>query len=78
MKKISNETMENICTYMDDDIREELHFKLAPCSNRTFLKAYCKRDPGFEELLKNEFDIVLQGITNATPYTEGRKHNAEH
>ena len=59
MKKISNELMENISTYMNDDIREELHFKLAPCSNRTFLKAYCKRDPEFTELLKNEFDIVL-------------------
>lgn len=59
MKKISNELMENICTYMNDDIREELHFKLAPCSHRTFLKAYCKRDSEFEELLKNEFNIVL-------------------
>ena len=59
MKKISNETMGNICTYMNDDIREELHFKLAPCSNRTFLEEYCKRDTEFTELLKNEFDIVL-------------------
>lgn len=59
MKKISNKMMENICTYMNDDIREELHFKLVPCSNKTFLNEYCKRDPGFEELLKNEFDIVL-------------------
>ena len=59
MDKISNETMENICAYMNDEIREELHSKLAPCSNRTFLKAYCKRDPEFEALLKNEFDIVL-------------------
>lgn len=59
MKKISNEIMENICTYMNDNIREELHFKLAPCNNKTFLKAYCKHDPEFAELLKNEFDIVL-------------------
>lgn len=59
MKKISNKTMDTIASYMNDEIREELHFKLAPCSNRTFLNEYCKRDPGFEELLKNEFDIVL-------------------
>lgn len=59
MKKISNETMDTIASYMNDDIREELHFKLAPCDNRTFLKAYYKRDPEFMELLKNEFDIVL-------------------
>lgn len=59
MKKISNETMNTIASYMDDEIREELHFKLAPCSHRRFLKAYCKRDPEFTELLKNEFNIVL-------------------
>lgn len=59
MKKISNEAMDAIASYMDDDIREELHFKLAPCNNRTFLKAYCKRDPEFTELLKKEFDIAL-------------------
>lgn len=59
MKKISNETMDTIASYMNDDIREEMHFKLVPCNNRTFLKEYCKRDPEFTELLKNEFDIVL-------------------
>ena len=59
MQKISNEIMDAIASYMDDDIREELHFKLAPCSHRRFLKAYCKRDPEFAELLKKEFDIVL-------------------
>lgn len=59
MKKISNETMDTIASYMNDDIREELHFKLAPCNNRTFLEVYCKRDPEFTELLKNEFNIVL-------------------
>ena len=26
--------------YMDDEIREELHNKLAPCSNEEFLEAY--------------------------------------
>ena len=78
MKKINNEIMENICTYMADNIREELHFKRAPCSNRTVLKAYCERDPEFTELLKKEFDIVLQGVAIVTPFAEGRKHNAEH
>ena len=27
---------------MDDDIREELHRALAPCSEEEFLEAYCK------------------------------------
>lgn len=27
---------------MDDDIREELHREMAPCSEEEFLTAYCK------------------------------------
>ena len=27
---------------MDDDIREELHIRLAPCAEQYFLDAYCK------------------------------------
>ncbi|ACU93984.1 hypothetical protein Ccur_02570 [Cryptobacterium curtum DSM 15641] len=27
---------------MDDEIREELHEKMAPCSNQEFLEAYAK------------------------------------
>ena len=59
MKKISNELMENISTYMNDDIREELHFKLAPCEPEEFLKRYLELDPDFEELLNNEFSIEV-------------------
>ena len=28
---------------MDDDIREELHMKLAPCTDQEFLDAYVER-----------------------------------
>ena len=28
---------------MDDDIREELHQELAPCSEQEFFDAYCER-----------------------------------
>ena len=31
---------ETIVFYMDDKIREKLHFELAPCDNKTFLLAY--------------------------------------
>lgn len=27
---------------MDDDIREELHSSITPCSNQEFMDAYCK------------------------------------
>lgn len=31
-----------IVNYMDRDIAEELHSKLAPCSAQEFFNAYCK------------------------------------
>lgn len=48
---IDNELMETISTYMDDDIRESLHFDLAPCSNEKFLVEYCKSDPDFKSVM---------------------------
>lgn len=44
---------------MNDEIREELHSQLVPCSNERFLIEYVKRDPMFETLLKDEFSIEL-------------------
>lgn len=32
-----------VVNVMDDDIREEVHTKFAPCSNRKFLSEYLKR-----------------------------------
>lgn len=29
--------------FMDDDIREELHMKMAPCTDQEFLDAYVER-----------------------------------
>ena len=44
---------------MNDEIREDLHFKMAPCEPEEFLKAYVERDPDFEELLRSEFSIEM-------------------
>lgn len=62
MKKITDSTMEEIVSYMDDEIREELNFKMAPCTNEEFLKAYVERVPDFSELLENEFSIDIEVI----------------
>lgn len=58
--KIDDLTMENIATYMDDEVREKVYSKEAPCSNEHFLVAY------YEELQSGEqhnteviFDILL-------------------
>lgn len=56
-RAITNEDMQNIAGYMIDEIREELHGKLAPCSNEKFLREYIKRDPEILEILRNEFDF---------------------
>ena len=49
-----------IVGYMDDDIRENVHFDLAPCSEESFLNEYVKRDPKFEKLLDEEFGIEME------------------
>lgn len=32
---------EMISYMMDDDLREELHYRLAPCTEQEFMTAYC-------------------------------------
>ena len=41
---IDNAFMADIAECMDNDIREQVHFKFAPCSNDTFLREYLKLD----------------------------------
>lgn len=41
---INNELMHDIAECMNTDIREQVHFNLAPCSNDTFLREYFKLD----------------------------------
>ena len=58
--KLTDELLNDIALYMNDEIREELHCKLAPCSAETFLRAYVDRDSDFAEVvLKGEFSIEL-------------------
>ena len=53
----SNSIMDAIATYMDDDIREQVHVELAPCTNDEFIKRYLELDPDFEDLLVSEFSF---------------------
>lgn len=36
----AEEILEKVTPFMDDEIREELHRKLAPCDPATYLEAY--------------------------------------
>jgi hypothetical protein len=40
---------------MDDDIREELHSELAPCTEQEFFTAYCK---AHEEKFGEEWELA--------------------
>lgn len=55
--KINNNLMGAIVGYMDDEVREQVHMELAPCTNEEFLKRYSELVPGFEDILKGEFGI---------------------
>lgn len=59
MAEIKEKTWQAIVSYMDDDIREDVHLDMAPCSNEDFLREYLKRDPGFAEILRTEFNMEV-------------------
>lgn len=61
MKKIDEEitNIDVIATYMNDEIRERVHFELAPCTPIKFLKRYIELDPEFKDFLSSEFLIEL-------------------
>ena len=59
MRKLTQELLDTIATYMNDEIREDVHVELAPCTPEEFLRRYVELDPDFKELLKTEFRIEL-------------------
>lgn len=59
MNKLTQELLDVIATYMNDEIREQVHMELAPCTPEEFLRQYVELDPHFEELIKTEFKIEL-------------------
>lgn len=59
MPKLTNKLIDTISTYMNDVIRERVHFELAPCRPEKFLKRYLELDSDFAKLLYNEFGIEI-------------------
>lgn len=57
--ELTQEELDVIATYMDDDIREDVAFDYSCCTPEQFLKEYVSRDNEFEELLRTEFSIEL-------------------
>ena len=50
---LTQELLDNIATYMNDDIRGDLAFELAPCTPEMFLREYVKQDliDGWETIM---------------------------
>ena len=57
--ELTEEVLDTIASYMDEDKRARVHFELAPCKPEESLKRYLELDSDFEELLDNEFGIEL-------------------
>jgi len=64
---IDSFTMANIADYMDDDIREQIHFDLAPCTCEQFIAEYAYRIGGdreedFAYFLADDMNLDLDDI----------------
>lgn len=55
----SQEKLDAIAIFMNDEIREAVHYDLAPCEPITFLEEYVKRDPAFTKVLDTEFGLKI-------------------
>lgn len=53
---LDTETWEDIVSYMDDDIREQVHFELAPCTATEFMERYLELD---EEFAETAYSMIL-------------------
>ena len=56
--KIPSETWDAIVNLMSDEIRENL-VSLGIDNRENFLAAYLEQDPNFDQVLKNEFSILI-------------------
>ena len=56
--ELTDELMRSIADLMNDEIREDLHSRLAPCSPEEFLSTYIAEDEAFTAELNREFSIV--------------------
>ena len=56
---LTQEDLDVIATYMNDEIRESVHNKMSYDTPEEFLREYVEIDLDFEYLLKCEFSIEL-------------------
>ena len=62
MKRLNDVTqreLDIIAEYMDDCLREYIHFHYSQCTPGEVLREYIKREPSFEDVLINEFSVEV-------------------
>lgn len=62
MKRLNDVTqreLDIIAEYMNDCLREYVEFHYSPCTPGEFLREYIRREPTFEDVLRNEFSVEV-------------------
>ena len=59
IREVNQVSLDEIAGYMNDEIREQVHAELAPCTPEEFLTRYLQLDREFIKLLLSEFNIEI-------------------
>ena len=59
IREVNQVRLDEIAGYMNDEIREQVHAELAPCTPEEFLTRYLQLDCEFIKLLLFEFNIEI-------------------
>lgn len=59
ISEVNQVRLDEIAGYMNDEIREQVHAELAPCTPEEFLRRYLQLDREFIKLLLFEFNIEI-------------------
>ena len=59
IRDVNQVRLDEIAGYMNDEIREQVHAELAPCTPEEFLTRYLQLDCEFIKLLLSEFNIEI-------------------
>lgn len=63
--RLTDEKMEILVTYMDNEVREEVHFRFASCTNEEFLSQVFLRNGITKEIIEEVLNIDF-GLFNKT------------
>ena len=59
IREVNQVRLDEIAGYMNDEIREQVHAELAPCTPEEFLTRYLQLDCEFINVLLSEFNIEI-------------------